>query len=275
MNIDYENEMERERLRQESLQRIRGFRLMDDDFMSVCFKDSPEAANRVLGIILGKPDIQVRKVETQVEYRNLYGRSIRLDMVAEDSEGVYNCEIQRADRGATPRRARYHGSLMDANQSTAGEPYEDIPETFIIFITERDHFHEGKPMYRFDRHCREIDRDLEDGMHIIYVNGEYRGDDDIGRLMHDFHCTSADDMQYTELAERVRHFKEDDEGVRSMCRSIEEMLEKNTREVRAEDRLDFAKRMIEEGDLSLDKMARLSGIPIEDVRKLAAEMKAN
>ena len=108
-------------------------------------------------------------------------------------------------------------------------------------------------------------------MHIIYVNGEYRGDDDIGRLMHDFHCTSADEMQYTELAERVRHFKEDDEGVRSMCRSIEEMLEKNTREVA----IQVAKRMISIGKYPMEEISECSGLPIEDVRKLASEMKAN
>ena len=89
--------------------------------------------------------------------------------------------------------------------------------------------------------------------------------------MHDFHCTSADEMQYTELAERVRHFKEDDEGVRSMCRSIEEMLEKVTKE----NTIEFAKRMISLGKNPIEEISECSGLPIEDVRKLAAEMKAN
>lgn len=36
---------------------------------------------------------------------------------------------------------------------------------------------------------------------ILYVNGEYRGDSDIGRLMHDFHCTRAEDMNFEKLTQ--------------------------------------------------------------------------
>ena len=270
-------ELENEKRQQMKLQRIRGFRLMDDDFMSVCLKDSPEAANRILGIILGKPDIKVTKVETQVEMRNLYGRSIRLDMKAQDKDGVYNCEIQRADKGATPRRARYHGSLLDANQTVTGALYEDIPETYIIFITEKDYFGKGKPIYRFDRYCNDSDIALNDGLHIIYVNGEYRGNDDIGWLMHDFSCTKSDEIHYTELAERVRYFKEDEEGVRNMCRSIEEMLKEYGEEVAEkttkQNKLEFAKRMIEDGTNPLEKIAVFTGLNIESVEKLASEVR--
>ena len=270
-------ELENEKRQQMKLQRIRGFRLMDDDFMSVCLKDSPEAANRILGIILGKPDIKVTKVETQVEMRNLYGRSIRLDLKAEDKDGVYNCEIQRADKGATPRRARYHGSLLDANQTVTGALYEDIPETYIIFITEKDHFGKGEPIYRFERVCEETGIHLNDGLHIIYVNGEYRGNDDIGWLMHDFSCTKSDEIHYTELAERVRYFKEDEEGVRNMCRSIEEMLKEYGEEVAEkttkQNKLEFAKRMINAGKIPLEEIAEYTGLSIESVEKLASEVR--
>ena len=41
-----------------------------------------------------------------------------------------------------------------------------------------------------------------DGSHIIYVNGKYRGNDEIGKLMYDFSCTNPDDMNYEALANR-------------------------------------------------------------------------
>ena len=34
------------------------------------------------------------------------------------------------------------------------------------------------------------------GTHILYVNGEYRGDSDLGKLMHDFNCMDAEDMYF-------------------------------------------------------------------------------
>ena len=87
--------------------------------------------------------------------------------------------------------------------------------------------------------------------------------------MHDFSCTKLDEIHYTELAERVRYFKEDEEGVRNMCRSIEEMLVENTEEVKRE----FAKRMIEDGTNPLEKIAVFTGLSIESVEKLASEVR--
>ena len=67
-------------------------------------------------------------------------------------------------------------------------------------------------MYHIDRYVRETGKLFEDGSHIIYVNGNYRGDDEIGHLMQDFHQTDPDNMHYKELSQGVRHFKEVEEG---------------------------------------------------------------
>ena len=105
------------------------------------------------------------------------------------------------------------------------------------------------------------------------MNGEYRGDDDIGWLMHDFSCTRSDEIHYTELADRVRYFKEDDEGVRNMCRSIEEMLNEYGEEVAEKKTKEFAMRMISLGKNSFEDIANCTNLDIETVRQLAAEVK--
>ena len=69
---------ERERLHQEDLQRIRGFRLIDDDFMNACFDGNIEGTELLLRIILDKPDITVKSVRTQKVMKNLLGRDIWL-----------------------------------------------------------------------------------------------------------------------------------------------------------------------------------------------------
>ena len=103
-----------------------------------------------------------------------------------------------------------------------GATFNELPETYVIFITERDFFGKGLPAYHFDRYCRQIDRSLDDSLHIVYVNAQYRGDDDMGRLMRDFSCTNAADMTYNELAEKMRYYKETEEGLESMSRTVEE-----------------------------------------------------
>lgn len=64
---------------------------------------------------------------------------------------------------------------------------------------------------------------FDDKAHIIYVNNEIQDDTPLGLLMRDFVCKNADDMHYDVLAKRVRNYKEDEGGLTSMCRAMEEM----------------------------------------------------
>ena len=101
---------------QEDLQRLRGFRLLDDDFLTKCFDGDPKYIQFVLRIVMEKPDLEVEDVRTQVFVENLLNRSVRLDVLATDSTGqTINVEIQRSDKGAGRKRARYNSSMMDAN----------------------------------------------------------------------------------------------------------------------------------------------------------------
>ena len=43
-----------------------------------------------------------------------------------------------ADAGAGAKRARHNGSLLDAHILKPGEDTEDIPDSYVIFITEND-----------------------------------------------------------------------------------------------------------------------------------------
>ena len=63
------------------------------------------------------------------------------------------------------------------------------------------------------------------------MNGEYRGESDIGKLMHDFNCTQADDMNFELMAERTRYLKENPKGVQEMCKVMEDMRNESLREV--------------------------------------------
>ena len=74
---------------------------------------------------------------------------------------------------------------------------------------------------------------FQDGSHIVYVNGRYRGNDSIGQLMHDFRCKKAKDMYHKELADSMKHFKE--EGGRSvMCEAVEKYARQKAAEAAAE-----------------------------------------
>lgn len=256
--------------REKILQRIQDFRLLDDDFMTKCFENNIECTELILRIIMDKPDLQVNEARTQYTIKNLQGRSVRLDVDATDKEErKYNIEIQRADSGAGSKRARYNSSLIDANVLLPGDNPDDLPETYVIFITENDVIGKNKPLYHINRWIEETGEIFKDGSHIIYVNGACKDDTPLGWLMKDFSCTNPSDMHYRILADRVRYFKEDKEGIQAMCRAVEELCNQEKRETM----IDVAKRMLAAGKYALEEIANISGLPIEEVKKLIADTK--
>ena len=253
---------------QEDLQRLRGFRLLDDDFLTKCFEGDTASIELVLQIVLEKPDLKVLDVRTQVFVENLLNRSVRLDILATDSTGAkLNVEVQRSDKGAGRKRARYNSSMMDANLLKKGDDFDKLPETWVIFISENDVMGKGLPLYPIERCFLETGERFEDGSHILYVNGAYRGDTPIGKLMHDFSCTDAADMYYGTLADRVRFFKESKEGIEIMCRAMEDMRNQTLRE----GMINVAKKMLEDGTITLEKIAEFVGLSVDEVKKLKAE----
>ena len=253
---------------QEDLQRLRGFRLLDDDFLTKCFEGDTASIELVLQIVLEKPDLKVLDVRTQVFVENLLNRSVRLDILATDSTGAkLNVEVQRSDKGAGRKRARYNSNMMDANLLKKGEDFDRLPETWVIFITENDVMGKGLPLYPIERCFLGTGERFEDGSHILYVNGAYRGDTPIGKLMHDFSCTDAADMYYGTLADRVRFFKESKEGIEIMCRAMEDMRNQTLKE----GMINVAKKMLEDGTITLEKIAEFVGLSVDEVRKLKTD----
>ena len=86
--------------------------------------------------------------------------------------------------------------------------------------------------------------------------------------MHDFSCTDPANMYYDVLAERVRFFKESKEGIAIMCKVMEDMRNESLQEGGKRERRAVALRMLEAGKYALEEIAEISGLPLDDVKKL-------
>lgn len=213
--------------RQDKLQWIINCNLMDDDFMRKVFENNIPCTELVLRIILNQDNLKIKKVQTQYEIKNLQGRSICIDVYAEDErDRKYDLEVQKRNNGASPKRARFNSAVMDANELLEGDEWAKLPETFVIFFTEKDYFKEGKIIYFVDRVIQGTEHAVQDDLHIIYVNGSYRDDSPLGWLIHDFNCSDPDQMHYEVLAERVRYLKSSKEGKIIMGTLADEIKEK-------------------------------------------------
>jgi hypothetical protein len=265
----------------ELLEIIQQFCLMDDDFMSVAFDNNPKAVQLVLNIILERDDLHVKAEDIHVQYEipNSPHRSVRLDVLATDSTGkVYNIEIQRDDRGAGIRRARYNSALIDSTMLKEGQSTSQLHDSYVIFITEKDVLKRDKPLYHIDRVIRETGEVFEDGSHILYVNGSNRDDTPLGQLMQDFHCKTSAEMKYKDLADTLKYFKEGSEGGYNMCRLMEDYTERKREEGKEEGKKEgenakareTARKMIADG-MATEIIAKYSGLTVSEVEALAKE----
>ena len=215
-----------EEKRQVSKKYIENMCIMDNIFMSKFFEDNIECIQFVLRIIMGKDDLIVKETKTRYTIANLQGHSVELDIYATDKLGKkYNIELQKSNDGANVRRARYYSSMIDTNTLVKKEEYKNLPDTYVIFITEHDVLKGNEPLYHFERRAENTYAKLNDGSHIIYVNGECKDSTALGKLMNDFMCTSTDKMCYTVLRERSEELKGYLKGEDSMTKATQEFYE--------------------------------------------------
>ncbi len=210
------------------LEKVNNLRLIDDELMTLVFSGDKEATEFLIRILLNRNDLIVKKSMTQVQKSNLFGRSVKLDVVAEDIfRQEYNIEIQREKSGAGGKRIRYHQAMLDSHTLKKGKDFEHLPTLYIIFILEHDIFKQGMPIYFVNKTLSIQDEDgdyllFDDGCNIMYVNGDYRGDNALGKLMHDFATPNADDMFYDELARKVKFHKQEERGIEMASQIVEE-----------------------------------------------------
>lgn len=259
----------------ECMDAIRKFTLMDDTFMTQVFSGDLECTQELLRILLRRDDLAVTKSVTQLTIGNLFGRSVRLDIYANDAAGKqYDIEVQQDDKGALPERARLNSALFDSRLTSSGERYAELPETYIIFITANDILKGSLPLYTVERTIQETGELFGDRAHIVYVNGSYRGDDEIGRLMHDFNCQDYRQMHNQKLARRVQYFKEEAEGVTDMCKTMQVIVDRECSRAELTRSKEIALRLWKRGEHDLDKIADITDLTPDQVREALSTLQS-
>ena len=171
---------------------------------------------------------------------------------------------------------RYHSSIIDAHSLFAGEDFEKLPESKVIFIVDEEVENEVAPILHIKRTVRETGRDYNDKSEIIYINARMKENTDLGRLMHDFHCTKAEDMYSKVLAERVRVLKETQEGVEIMCKEMDKIYKAGEliggARGKEKGKYETAMKLLELGARE-DMIAEAVGHSVEEIKRWKNDMK--
>ena len=252
--------------------------LMNNKFMNKVFDNNIPAAELLLRIILKNDKIKVKEVKVQNFIQNLYGHSAQMDILAEDETGVYfNVEVQRSDEGAPAKRACFYSSLLDSSLLKAGRQYEELPVTYVIFITENDVLQGNLPLYDIDRVIKQNGAEFGDGTHIVYVNSKVQDDTPLGKLMQDFYCKDPARMHYNELAAKCGYLKNVKESEADMQDIIEQYAEKRAQRAVAKAERERNKKLVLKllgKGMSVEEIASLLDLAEACVRELADKRSA-
>lgn len=82
------------------------------------------------------------------------------------------------------KRSRFIQSRIDSRSLGSGVGYDELPDLYLIFVTEKDFLNVRTGITRIVRIIKGTDRQIENGVHEIYANLEYPAEDEeITRLL--------------------------------------------------------------------------------------------
>jgi predicted transposase/invertase (TIGR01784 family) len=204
--------------------------VIDDVFFQKMVEDI-EVAEEVVRILLEKPKLRIIKSETQRFLRNTGAHSVVLDLLCEDEDhSTIHVEMQKKDDDDHQKRVRFNISNIDTVFTEKGIKYEELPDVYAIFISNFDIFSEQRTIYHINRVIEETGTVVDNGIHEIYVNTAIDDGSDIAELMQYFKKSVGEHDNFIKLCNRVKYFKESQEGVSNMCQVMEDYAAEKVKE---------------------------------------------
>lgn len=241
------------------------FNLFHDIFFSSVMKNKA-AAEYVLRLCTGIPDLVIVNSNIQEALRNLFGKSVILDFIAQDSKGkVYNIEVQNSDDEEYfgPMRARYYQSVMDASLVPKGKTYKELPEMYIIFITPFNPLKEyGHHKVMYEKKSMLEDVPWDNNVHEIYLNAEETDDTMLSEMLRYFKTADPNDKRFGALSETVCERKGTKEDIGDMCKAVEDYAKGREEIAETTKAVEIVNNLIKKG-FSLNEALEVSGIDEE------------
>ena len=114
--------------------------------------------------------------------------------------------------------------MIDSEYLEKGKPYADLPDLFIIYISETDLWKAGFTTYLVKKYFENTDIPYDDGQHIMYVNAAINDGTKTANLMQYFKTADPDDMNHGDLSKRIHLLKCEEGGYQEMCEISEKIF---------------------------------------------------
>ena len=245
---------------------------LQDDFMFCKVMQNPDLCKGLIEMILSDTIGKITYISIQHNI-NTYeqAKSVRFDVLVQTEDGkFYDVEMQVSNEKNIPKRMRFYQAAIDISFLDKGNFYNNLNDSFIIFICTFDAIGKNKPVYTFENLCIEDkNTSLQDGTKKVIINAE-----------------AFKDTENKELKEFLEYLKTG-KAKSEFTRRIEEMIQtvKQNEQARQEYRLmstfemdarykgiyenkrETAKILKQLGD-SLQKIMQVTGLPESEIEKL-------
>ena len=125
----------------------------DDFIFHKVMTQNEHICKKVIELCIGRKVNRIRYKDGQKSLKpSPDGHGIRLDVYLEDDlQTLYDIEMQTSYHKFIGKRIRYYDSVMTINSLESGKQYEELPNSYIIFICLYDPFGMGRAVYEFTK----------------------------------------------------------------------------------------------------------------------------
>ena len=183
---------------------------------------------------------------------------------------------------------RYYQCAIDNSAINKGGDYNDLPDTFIIFLCTFDYLEKGLPVYTIKPYCTETEQKFNDGTTKIIVNStaSEKAEENLKAFLSYMNGQCPNTAYTKKLEEKVNQTKEDEEKRREYMllksfemdarrAGIQEGIQTGIAQGRSEGiaqgsyqtKLETAKLMIAH-HYPVSEISLMTGLPQEEIEKL-------
>ena len=148
---------------------------LKDDFMFCKVMQNEGLCKALIEMILF--DIIGKIAYISVQHNiNTYeqAKSVRFDVLVQTENGkFYDVEMQVSNERNVPKRMRFYQAALDISFLDKGNSYNNLNDSFIIFICTFDAIGKKRPVYIFENIClQDKNISLQDGTKKVIINAE-------------------------------------------------------------------------------------------------------
>ncbi len=231
---------------EEKKEKVRDFRPIDDAFFEVLANDI-DFCQEMLQILLADNELTVEDVIVQSSERNIYGRSVRLDVLCSiKNRGKCNVEVQRSDSDDHLRRVRFNASSITVRDSEARQSFKEIEDVIVVYISQFDIFKGNRVIYHVDSVIRETGEVIADGLERVFANTQVKDMTTASEYLDCFLRKEVNNPKFPELTNRMNYLKHQKGGLQAVCEVMEKYEKKAAEEANTKANVKAIKKMLKE-----------------------------